>query len=261
MSDYNTASLILKTSDFTSQSDYVYGSPYDNGQFSSNAKMSSMTWKNINLRDILGDMYQKYEYFNICLNTVSTSQANVIDNNTDTRNVSLRLSGLNFNNQGYVSKSLTNNGNSTLIGTFNFIPNASSAQYYYGCNIATFRKSSDIVDIKIEYPRILDDIVTNSNLTATAISSLTGTGSAGSYSLVLSATNSAVVVGSKFTASATISANTCITSITGTTVTLSKPLLAQMTATSTIITPCQTYPNNIFIFDIVGIPDRNLARA
>jgi hypothetical protein len=153
---------------------------------------------------------------------------------------------------------LTNSSNSTLIGTFNFTPSASSTQYYYGCNMATFRKSSDIVDIKIEYPRILDDVVSNSNLTATSISSLTGTGAIGSYSLVLSSVNAGVVVGSKFTASATISANTCITSINGTTVTLSKPLLAQMNATSTIITPCQTYPNTIFIFDIVGIPDRNL---
>ena len=260
MTDFNSASLVLKTSDFTSQSDYVYGTAYSSSQFASNEKMSSMIWRNINLRDILGDMYDKYEYFNICLNTVSTAQANLIDTNTDTRNVSLKISGLSFNNQGYVSKSLTNNSNSTVIGTFNFTPSASSAQYYYGCNMATFRKSSDTVDIKIEYPRILDDVVSNSNLTATAIASLTGTGAIGSYSLVLSSVNAGVVVGSKFTASATISANTCITSIQGTLVTLSKPLLAQMNATATTITPCQTYPNTIFIFDIVGIPERNLNR-
>ena len=259
MTDFNSASLVLKTSDFTSQSDFVYGSAYNSSQFSSNEKMSKMSWKNINLRDVLGDIYDKYDYFNICLNTVSTAQANLIDGNLDARNVSLKISGLNFYNQGYISKSLSNNNYSTNIGTFNFTPSSSSTQYYYGCNMATFKKSQDYVEIIIEYPRILDDVVSNSNLTATAISSLTATGANGSSSLVLSAVNANVVVGSKFTSSAQISVDTCITSINGVNVTLSKPLIGQLNATAVTITPCQTYPNTVFIFDIVGIPNRNLS--
>jgi len=259
MTDFNSASLVLKTSDFTSQSDFVYGTAYSTSRFASNEKLSKMVWKNINLRDILGDIYDKYDFFNICLNTVSTAQANLIDGSLDSRNISLKISGLSFSNQGYVSKTLSNNNNSTIIGTFNFTPSASSTQYYYGCNMATFRKSQDYVDITIEYPRILDEVVSNSNLTATAIASLTATGANGSSSLTLSAVNNNVVVGSKFTASAQISADTCITSITGATVTLSKPLIGQLNATAVTITPCQTYPNSIFIFDIVGIPNRNLS--
>lgn len=258
MSDFNSASLILKTSDFSSQSDFVYGTAYNSSKFYANEKMSSMTWRNINLRDLLGDIYDKYDYFNICLNTLSTAQANLIDPNSDARNVSIKLNGLNFYNQGYTSKTLTVNNNSTIIGTFNFTPSASSTQYYYGCNIATFKKSADIVDITIEYPRILDDIVSNSNLTSTNLTGITGTGSNGSNVLTLSSVNN-VVVGSKFTASATISVDTCITSISGNVVTLSKPLIGAMVGASTTITPCQTYPNSIFIFDVVGIPNRNLS--
>jgi hypothetical protein len=259
MSDFNSASLILKTSDFTSQSDFIYGTVYNSSKFYSNEKMSSMTWRNINLRDLLGDIYDKYDYFNICLNTLSTSQANLIDGNTDARNVSIKLNGLSFYNQGYTSKSLTVNNNSTIIGTFNFTPSSSSTQYYYGCNIATFKKSADIVDITIEYPRILDDVISNSNLTTASISSLTATGSNGASSLTLSSVNANVVVGSKFTASVQISVDTCITSINGAVVTLSKPLIGALSATAVTITPCQTYPNSIFIFDIVGIPNRNLS--
>jgi len=262
MSDFNTASITLKTSDFSTQPDFLYGSSYDSGQFSANAKMSSMTWKNINLRDILGDMYNKYEYFNICLNTVSTSIANLIDANTDARNVSIRLSGLNFINQGYSSKSLNNNSDTTVIGAFNFVPSSAVTKEYYGSNMASFRKSSDIVDIKIEYARITDDVVQNTTPLFTAVSSLTGTGSLGSSSLTISANASTagVVIGSRFTAIAnTISANTYVTSIPSNLVlTLSKPLLGPMSATSFVVTPILTYPNTIFIFDIVGIPQRNL---
>ena len=261
MSDFNTASLTLKTSDFSTQPDFLYGSAYDSAQFSANQKMSSMTWKNINLRDILGDIYNKYEYFNICLNTVSTSQANLIDANPDSRNVSIKLSGLNFINQGYSSKSLNNNSDTTVIGAFNFVNSTSVTKEYYGSNMASFRKSSDIVDIKIEYAKIVDDVVQNTNTFNTLITSLTGTGSEGSSTLTLSATASSagVVIGSRFTAiNNTISANTYVTSVATSSVTLSKPLLGQMTNTSFALSPLITYPNTIFIFDIVGIPQRNL---
>ena len=66
MTDRN-ASLVLKTSDLTSKSDYVYGVPYVNQSGSMNAKGSSITWNNINLRTLLGDMYDRYDIFNICL--------------------------------------------------------------------------------------------------------------------------------------------------------------------------------------------------
>ena len=44
-------------------------------------------------------MYDKYNTFNLCLNTISTSQANTIDPSPDSKNVNLRLSGLPFLNQ------------------------------------------------------------------------------------------------------------------------------------------------------------------
>ena len=64
MTDIRHASLVLKTSDFTTRSDYVYGQPYSFSNGSINGKMSSMSWNNINLRTVLGDMYDKYNTFN-----------------------------------------------------------------------------------------------------------------------------------------------------------------------------------------------------
>ena len=38
-----------------------------------NAKRTSCTWSNIDLGMLLGDMYNKYDRFNLCLNTIAQS--------------------------------------------------------------------------------------------------------------------------------------------------------------------------------------------
>ena len=216
-----------------------------------NAKGSSMTWNNINLRSVLGTLYDKYDTFNLCLNTISTSQANTIDVNPDSKNITIKLGGLPFINQTYNVKS-GSSSSSTSLATFNFTSSSSTTQYYYSNNIATFGKNSDTCNITIEYFRILDDIIPNSNITLSAINSLTGTGSSGSNSLTLSASNAGVVIGSSITGTG-IPANTIILSVVGTAVILSNNLSQALSATSINIIPIATYPNIIFIFDIFGI--------
>jgi hypothetical protein len=248
MTNIRNASLILKTSDFTSNLDYTYGGSYQN---ITNGKLSSITWNNINLRTLLGDMYDKYNTFNLCLNTISTSQANTIDPNPECKNVNLRLYGLPFINQTYSAKNNCNT-NYTSIGTFNFVASGSTTQYYYSNNIATFGKNQEICNITIDYARIIDDKVPNSNLFGTAITGLTGTGSIGSNTITLSGSNAGIIYGSLVVAGSGLG---YVTSISGTTMTISKPLTSALTATSLTITPPQTYPNVVFIFDIFGIPD------
>jgi len=252
MTDLLNASLILKTSDITQQSTYLYGNAFSSQVGSMNAKGSSITWNNINLRTVLGTLYDKYDVFNLCLNTISTAQANTIDVNPDSKNITMKLSGLPWINQTYNTKSGTN-GTSTSIATFNFTSSTSTTQYYYSNNIATFGKNSDTCNITIEYFRILDDIIPNSNISLTNITNLTATGLINSNNIVLNASNANVVLGSIISASG-IPSNTYITFINGTLATLSNPLSTALNAASVTISPIATYPNTIFILDIFGIP-------
>jgi hypothetical protein len=107
-------------------------------------------------------MYEKYDTFNICLNTVSICSAVVAGNAGTTandKNVMVYLSGLPFISQTYSTRTntLTNN---TVIGSFAFpadTTTTTSNQYFYSSNIATFNKSCDIVNLTIELRRGLDD--------------------------------------------------------------------------------------------------------
>ena len=256
MTDIRNACLVLKTNDFTSNSDYIYGASYTIGsgayQVTSNGKLSSITWNNINLRTLLGDMYDKYNTFNLCLNTISISQANTIDPSPDSKNVNLRLSGLPFINQTYSVKN-GNNTNTTSIGTFNFVASSATTQYYYSNNIATFGENQEICNITIEHARILDDVVVKTNLNGTAITGITGSGTSNTTSITLSQSNANIIFGSLVVSGG--STLGYVKDISGTTLTLSKPLTSTLSSASLTITPIQTYPNVMFIFDIFGIPD------
>jgi len=151
------ASLVLKTSDFTTDPLFATLNPYNTSRGSCNRQLSSLTWNNINLRTLLGDMYNDYDIFNLCLNTISTSLAPAqIDANNEFKAVSIKISGLPFINQTYNVKNGCN-GNSTIISTFNFIDSQAITQSYYSNNIATFGKSQEQCSITIEYYKIIDD--------------------------------------------------------------------------------------------------------
>ena len=105
MSNLQNASLVLSTNNGTS-----------------NNNRTSTTWNNINLRTLLGDMYDKYDMFNLCLNTVAsgTALSNIYKAPADC-NVIMRVSGLPFINNTYNigSSSNTNTPNCT-IASFTF---------------------------------------------------------------------------------------------------------------------------------------------
>jgi hypothetical protein len=65
MYNEESASLILRTSDLTANSTNNVGS--------SDANFTNMTWSNINLRTLLGAMYDKYDTFNLVPVLFSTS--------------------------------------------------------------------------------------------------------------------------------------------------------------------------------------------
>jgi hypothetical protein len=149
MSNLQIASLVLRSCDIPQNGSNQYGS---SDQYS-----LTQTWNNINLRILLGDMYDKYDLFNICLNTVTTGSA--VSNtgiSNDDRNVILKLSGLPFINQTYSVKQGCNT-NVCHIGSFLFISNAVTTQYYFSNNFFTFGKSQESCNLTIQYSRAKDD--------------------------------------------------------------------------------------------------------
>jgi hypothetical protein len=77
------------------------------------------TWHNINLRTILGDMWDKYDLFNLSLVELCTSKCETIDD-PDDLSLKIMISGLPFVNTGYdvATAHLTNK---TLLTTLKFI--------------------------------------------------------------------------------------------------------------------------------------------
>ena len=120
------------------------------------ANKTNITWNNINLRTVLGDMYDKYDTFNLCLNTVSTAIAGGIGAPNDNTNVTMLLSGLPFINQTYNTAYLSNTSQ-TVLCTFQFVQNATTTQYFYSNNIATFGKNQELVNITLSYNKIVDN--------------------------------------------------------------------------------------------------------
>ena len=71
MSNSQNASLVLNTASGTDVSLIM-------NQVLTVANKSAHQWTNINLRSLLGDIYDKYTLFNLCLNTVASSLPNSV---------------------------------------------------------------------------------------------------------------------------------------------------------------------------------------
>lgn len=249
MTDIRNASLVLKTTDLISATNTLNGTIYSSPYGLFNNKLSSFTWNNINLRTLLGDMYDMFDEFNLCLNTISTAQASTIDGIADNKNVYIKLSGLPWINQTYNVKNV-NNGSVTNIATFNFISNNATTQYYYSNNIATFGKSQDSCNLTVEYSRIVDDTIPLPTLNITG---LTVAGTSGNFTVTTSGTavGGIVAVGMILIATG-VPNNTFITNINGSTLTLTNSLTSSPSGVNAVFHG--VYPNAIFIFDIFGIP-------
>lgn len=139
------ASLVLKTSDLALNSDTEVGSC---DTFNTN-----ITWRNLNLRTILGDMYDKYDTFNLCLNSVSSGLANnTFGVDLGDRTVQLNLTGLPFINNTY-DAIRKNNTSVATIGTFVYVRQQAPSFNYNNSNVVTFGKSQESCNFNIFYTR------------------------------------------------------------------------------------------------------------
>ena len=108
MEEKRSTRLVLKTSDLTVNSTTAIGQC---DQFRQN-----FTWFNINLRALLGDLYNQYDYFNLLLISVSSSVITAAANqgSADDRLVYVKISGLPFINQSYNQPTGNNTTSSRL---------------------------------------------------------------------------------------------------------------------------------------------------
>lgn len=126
-----------------------------------NDSKTSFTWSNIDLRMLLGDMYNKYDRFNLCLNTIvqglGGDNGNNFFNAQIDAQVLIRISGLPWINNSYnITSTGSNNSPYTIISGFKFLNNTQQVEYLHGSSLSTFGKSQDLASITIDYIRMSD---------------------------------------------------------------------------------------------------------
>ena len=152
MEQKRSTRLVLKTSDLTANSTTNIGSC---DQYRQN-----FTWFNINLRALLGDLYDQYDYFNISLVSMTCSSATAANQgNVEDKNSYVKISGLPFINQTY-NQPTGNNITSATLTLFQIPTTAVPATQYYNnstVNVLTFGKNQELCNINIFLTRVSDD--------------------------------------------------------------------------------------------------------
>jgi len=144
MYNEESGSLVLRVGDLTAGATTSVGT--------SDQYHINMTWSNINLRTLLGAMYDKYDTFALVPVSYQSAVAGAsIGATNDDRCVSINIAGLSFTNNVYNSASKTNQ-NSSVIYVTRFI--VSNSIYGSGGNVLTFTKNQELVNINIFYQRI-----------------------------------------------------------------------------------------------------------
>ena len=126
MSDKQHAQLVLRTSDINTNESNIGVS---------NTTNSILLWKNINLRTVLGDMYNKYDLFNLSLKYIGSSDLDPVFSDIDNSNIIININGLPFINQTYNHSRFCNTSNAVLgLYTISNTLNSVSSQCFYSSN-------------------------------------------------------------------------------------------------------------------------------
>jgi len=132
------AGFALKYNDI-SVSDVVGNYPVTNSVGTINATRTQATWYSINLENMLGDLYNKYDMFNLRLNCLSYQQQAAFGVTPFDRLVQFAVSGLPWENNNYSTtrKVLTAD---TILGIANLVENVADTSVFDNSFVATFRK-------------------------------------------------------------------------------------------------------------------------
>ena len=163
MANLECVNLTLKTTSInasTTYSDYLNTTIATSTGVISNNR-NTMTWYNVNLRNLLGIMYNKYNAFNICLNSyaMSTNGTSTVLNDNATLHV--YLSGLSFLSSDNQATGISNN---TVVLRQLKIPTGPSLtdnQTFSDKVYFTFLKNCDNVNLTIELKTVATNTYPN----------------------------------------------------------------------------------------------------
>jgi hypothetical protein len=155
MTDFAIATLYLKSSDLSTT---------ENATGLASVGNTVLTWNNINLRTLLGDMYEEYETFNLSLTSIASSKTphalGASFGNSDINNLQLTLyiEGLPFIHNTYDVAKRINTGRAVL-GIFSYPTTAGAIFYrvYNQSGTLTFGKSQEQCNLTLIFKRVSDD--------------------------------------------------------------------------------------------------------
>jgi hypothetical protein len=141
------ASLVLKPHILTVNTTNTYGT--------CNAGRSVYTFTRINLRNVLGSLYDKYTKFNLILKNVMCEAVNTWGTAAQDQAVTINIGGLNFiNNYEVITK--TGTQQSTLTSLLFNTSGSLSVSYNNNCAATFITNGVENVDLTISYQRISD---------------------------------------------------------------------------------------------------------
>jgi len=145
MFNAESATLVLRSNDLTAGTTNAVGT--------ADAFFLNMTWNNINLRTLLGSMYEKYDRFVLVPTQIqSANGSGAFGTTPDDRSCMIFIRGLPFTNNTYNVSTLTNQNNA-FINFLRFNTGATATQQGNG-NILMFSKNQELVNLNIFYQRI-----------------------------------------------------------------------------------------------------------
>lgn len=145
------ASFSLKCNDI-SLSDTFANYPVTNNVGTINASRTVMTWYSINLENILGDLYDKYDLFNLRVRYIENTSQAAFGVSADDRSIYFKMSGLNWYNSNYDTARGCNIGDSIIASNVFTAATAAVIALDDSC-IFTIRKQKT-ADITITYLNI-----------------------------------------------------------------------------------------------------------
>jgi len=140
--DIECATFHLNTTNISSN-------PNVTNQYGSiNADRNDVTWYNVSLKTILGDMFDKYDKYNIKLITLFTAISTTpVSSNSADLNLQINITGLPFSNCTYNTK-FNSNTSSCVLGSFTLNPQARILSYNDDA-IFTIEKPTETHNIQI----------------------------------------------------------------------------------------------------------------
>jgi len=157
--DFQTPKITfsLRANDI-STSNVVADYPLTNIKGSISEYRTTITWNAINFKNLLGELYNHYDLFNIQLiNTGWSLPAAAFGVTTNDRGINVVMSGLDwaYNNYNTITGNMTNE---CIIGNAFINPvNAANVGFYPGQQVATFRKCIT-ADITISVETVLGGV-------------------------------------------------------------------------------------------------------